>query len=73
MILPEGMTAEKLREVADWLDTYDSLATSYISLIHTLRVKRDITTIVSLLETVQSKDVQADLRRWADDIDWGSV
>lgn len=34
--MPEGMTAEKLRSVADWLDIYDRLAARHVELVNFL-------------------------------------
>jgi hypothetical protein len=70
--LPEGMTAEKLRTIAGWLDTYDRLAARYVDLIEVL-VEKGLTTVnadyEAALRVAAGKEVQDDLRRWADAID----
>ena len=66
--LPEGMTAEKLRYIADWLDIYDRMADQYVSalvagggLVPTDAERAKV--------AVRSKEVQTDLRAWANAIE----
>lgn len=54
---------EKLRTVADWLDTYDSMAALWLD-----AMQRD-ERVERALAATQGKEVQADLRAWADRID----
>lgn len=69
MNLPEGMTAEKLREIANWLDTYDRLAEQYLDLLEGAGFPGTGEALIA----VQGKEVQDDLRRWADEVDWSEV
>ncbi len=78
MNLPDGMTAEKLRDIADWLDTYDELAQAHILLVEALKTRgffKHVTVddAAGALEEAAGKAVQNDLRRWADDIDWSEL
>lgn len=66
--IPEGMTAEKLREIANWLDTYDKIIERVI-----FTMGGDDVLDGEALIAVRGKEVQEDLRRWADEIDWGEV
>lgn len=68
MNLPEGMTAEKLRILADWLDTYDIIIERVV-----FTQGGDDVLAGEQLVAVRGKEVQDDLRRWADDIDWSAV
>lgn len=57
-----------LRETADWLDTYDDLAASYFDLLEQLgRATPD--ELASVRAAAAGKEQQADLRRWADELD----
>lgn len=68
MSIPEGMTAEKLRAVADWLDIYDRMGESYLYHIeHSGWSSTEDLAEVRL--TISSKEVQEDLLRWADEIE----
>jgi hypothetical protein len=62
--MPEGMTAEKLRTLAEWFDTYDAIIEQVI-----FTLDGEEATDGKALVAVRGKDVQEDLRRWADDID----
>lgn len=66
---PKGMTAEKLRDIAAWLTMYDTLAESYIRVTRNLNSNIRTKDVEEMLAAVRSKDVQKDLRRWADEID----
>lgn len=61
-------TAERLRRVAAWLDTYDALAASYFDLLERdgLAVPEEL---VDVRAAASGKEVQSDLRRWADAIE----
>lgn len=70
--LPEGMTAEKLRDIAAWLDTYDKLGEAYVRLTQALNIyigDDNADAIEEILEIIRGKGIQDDLRRWADEID----
>lgn len=67
-VLPEGMTAEKLRNIADWLDTYDAVALSYFDL-HEMFLETPAEELVEVRAAAAGTEVQDDLRRWADQID----
>ncbi len=69
MNLPAGMTSEKLREIANWLDTYDLLAEKYLDLLE----QAGVTGTYKALVACRGKEVQDDLRNWADDIDWAET
>lgn len=60
----EGMTSEKLRAVASWLDTYDAIVERVVFAIGGEDVLDG-----ERLVAIRGKEVQDDLRRWADDID----
>lgn len=62
--LPEGMTAERLRAIAKWLDTYDAIVERVI-----FTMDGDDVLTGEQLNAVRGKDVQGDLRRWADVIE----
>lgn len=61
--VPEGMTAEKLRWIADWLDTYDNMAEKILG-VGEMTPDR-----MKTLTAIRGKEVQADLRQWADAIE----
>lgn len=69
MTLPIGMTAEKLREIADLFDTYDGLAEEYIGALDGLKWWSTIDDTYNVLADVRGREVQIDLRRWADEIE----
>jgi len=73
MTIPSGMTAEKLRDVADWLDTCDKVLLAYISLVREFLPNVRTEGIQAMIADIEGKGVQEDLRRWADEIDWQSV
>lgn len=58
------MTGEKLRSIASWLDTYDAIVEQVI-----ITVEGGIDLDGKKLTAVRGKDVQDDLRRWADELD----
>lgn len=62
--VPDGMTPEKLRAVAHWLDTYDELFEHIV-----IQVKGDIEIQGDALIAARGKEVQTDLRRWADELE----
>lgn len=66
--LPEGMTAEKLRYIADWLDIYDRMAGRYIEAV-VAGGGTAPTAAERAQMAVRSEEVQDDLRRWAAHID----
>lgn len=65
---PRELTPDNLRIIADWLDTYDKMAILYLD---TDEAKRSYTPEQreKALATCAGKQIQDDLRRWADDID----
>lgn len=69
MNLPEGMTAEKLRDIAEWLDLYDRLAVSYIKFIESIGRTPASANVEAALDVVRGESAQSDLRAWADAID----
>jgi len=63
---PSDMTGGRLRKIASWLDLYDRMGEQFVA----LTVDRDdAAKVEKLLAVLRSKDVQNDLRRWADLID----
>jgi hypothetical protein len=64
--VPEGLTSTKLRQLANWFDTYDRMAEKYIEATSD---QFDPLRIAELLAIVRGDGVQDDLRRWADDLD----
>ncbi len=67
-VLPEGMTAEKLRTLAGWLDTYDRMAEVFWDLCERSSV-RPPEELVKAREVTAGKEVQADLLAWSRDLD----
>lgn len=63
MNLPEGMTAEKLRDIANWLDLYDKMGEKFIVEIEGKEYDGEA------IMAVRGKGVQDALRRWADEIE----
>lgn len=66
-VLPEGMTAEKLRAIAHWLDLHDQLAVEFLTLMEKSPVVGGLATAAKA--DVRPTEVQDDLRRWAALID----
>ncbi len=69
---PPEMTAEKLRTLASWLDTYDRMAAVFWDLCEKLEV-RPPEELQKAREVSAGKEVQVDLRAWADAIDPGGA
>lgn len=67
-MIPEGMTADKLRDIAEWLDTYDRLAKVFLEGLVRGGMKTS-EEIQSPLAATQSTVVQDELRAWADAIE----
>ena len=73
-MLPKGMSAEKLRKIADWVDTHDEAVESYITLLDQLAA-RGISVgstpedRVIARKVLSGTEVQDDLRAWADEIE----
>jgi hypothetical protein len=66
--LPEGMTADALRNMARWFDLYDEMADAYFSAL----VKGGVATeadVVKSRAAVHGREIQDDLLRWAALID----
>jgi hypothetical protein len=57
-----------LRDIADWLDTYDRLAAAHFDLLERLE-EADAETLAPARVVAAGEEVQADLRRWADDME----
>lgn len=60
--VPEGMTAEKLLIIADWLDTYDRMAAKFFDAVEKAE---GFEVPFSTRKAAEDKDVQNDLRAWA--------
>lgn len=67
------MTPHALREIAGWLDTYDAMAQLWLRGIppvnnhwsmEVMQLQLD-----EALEIVGSREIQKDLRRWADEME----
>lgn len=68
MNIPEGMTASKLRAIADWLDLYDKMGEKFVVAVEGYEdIKGEA------IMALRGKGVQDDLRRWADAIDSTSL
>jgi hypothetical protein len=65
MSVPDGMTSEKLRAIADWFDTYDKMAKQYFTILE----NNGRTGTEKAREACDSDEIQAELRYWADLID----
>jgi hypothetical protein len=61
--VPDGMTPEKLRLIADWFDTYDTVMTAWVRLFP--KAQEDRETFVKARDEMLGTEVQDDLRRWA--------
>lgn len=68
MDLPKGMTSEKLRLTADWLDTYDRMGQAFVDFCEAHEIGMP-DTLLQVRGTVSGDEVQRDLRHWADEID----
>ena len=62
------MTAEKLREIANWLDLYDRIAARYLDILGDEGVV-DPESLERARDVVASDEIQQDLRRWADELE----
>lgn len=62
-----AMTPTALRNIADWLDTYDDLAAAYFDLLVDTGTPAD--DLVRVRAATSGKEVQDDLRRWADELE----
>lgn len=68
-IEPGGpLTGDALRVVANWLDTYNSLAQSYFTMLEKL-YGWDVADVRAISA---SDEIQIDLRRWAEELDAGN-
>lgn len=76
-IEPGGpITADKLRTIANWLDTYDKLAITFFDLLGDLTIKghipeMELKALEDAREVAEGKSIQNDLRRWADELELG--
>ena len=61
--VPHDMTPTKLRKIAEWLDTYDRFAAAMI------RQLGDRPGSDEALSIIDDDEVQADLRRWAEQLE----
>ncbi len=64
--MTEDMTPGRLREIADWLDTLDRACQVLLSLMPL--GQRD-SVWDKAMNTVKGKEIQDDLRRWADEME----
>ena len=64
----EALTPVALRQIADWLDTYDRMATQYIEFCRLWRLGTP-KVLDAALAIVDGDTMQRDLRRWADEMD----
>lgn len=71
LVLPAGMTADKLRYIADWLDLFEQITLNYIEACERSNVG-DPGQAEKARESLRSKQVQTDLRQWAAQIDGGA-
>lgn len=69
MSVPEGMTPEKLRTIADWLDTYDHMAEKYITAAMMSALPLEADRAERVREVVRSSEIQDELRQWANAIE----
>lgn len=66
MQLPKGMTAQKLRIMADWFDTYEFIIERQTGM---LQDRYSEEAIDGIMAVITDKTAQADIRVWADEID----
>lgn len=66
--VPEGMTPEALRTIADWLDTYDRMGEAFADACERSGIGTP-KTVIAVRAAVTGTEVQDDLRRWADELD----
>lgn len=66
--VPKGMTPEKLRTLADWLDIYDRMGQVFVDAVER---GGDVIPdeVAEARGIVGGTEVQDDLRRWADEIE----
>jgi hypothetical protein len=64
------LNAEALRNIADWLDTYDDLAKQYFDLLVVQGLRSD-DEVAAARAACDSDEIQVDLRRWADELETG--
>jgi len=62
------LNAEALRNIADWLDTYDDLAKQYFDLLVVQGLRSD-DEVAAARAACDSDEIQVDLRRWADELE----
>jgi len=62
------LNAEALRNIADWLDTYDDLAEQYFDLL-VIQGLRYGDEVAAARAACDSDEIQVDLRRWADELE----
>lgn len=62
------LCGDALRETADWLDLFDEMALNYFDVLEYLGTATH-EDLAGVRAAVRCKDQQADLRRWADEID----
>lgn len=69
MSIPDGMTPDKLRKIARWMDLIDMLADQLGALWRKLGMVEQADMLEALRGNRKNRDtIQADLRRWADQI-----
>lgn len=70
--VPEGMTPEKLRSIAAWIDTYERLIETHVNMVEALH-KRGLIKHSGdhdeVRRIIAGTEVQDDLLRWADAIE----
>lgn len=62
------LTPEKMRELANWLDTYDEMAKTFVTVCRVYRISFP-DALDRALQVVQSDEVQRDLRKAADEME----
>lgn len=70
--VPKGMTPQKLRDIACWLDVYDRLAATFVDNVEHAGWE-STEDLAEIRLTINSKEVQDELRQWASDLDWADV
>ena len=64
----EPLTPGALRTIANWLDTYDQMAERYWQILEANGIG-DPEQLAAAREATARKDMQNDLRRWANEMD----
>lgn len=69
IVLPDGMEVSKLRQIANYITRADDIIGQMLSQSIVSLARDGIDVTEQMLEFVTGKEMQADLRKWADQIE----